>query len=401
MQEKLVIYIHAHAPANPDWVLINAEGVCSEPVIRGEPLLLAGLASERDVIVIVPADSILLTTVTLPKMNRARLLKALPFALEEQLVDEVESLHFASGVTQENGELPVAIVAHEKMQFWMAFIHEWQLKPDALIPLTLAVPLEAMAVHIIIDHMANVRTGNYLGFACDQHNLMPFLTIAFTDLDLHPSVIHIHNVTSHASANELTVTSKIDETLITPAQLLVLLAGTVTQSPYINLLQGTYTVKKARLPATDKMIKAMTWLVASWVALLFLYPAVSYFILGSKLSQINSQISQIYKRHFPAASSMVAPKLRMDDKLKKLEASAGENRLLLLMGYVGKGLTASQNVKLKRLDFQGGQLTMELTAASSDDFSGFADFLSNEGLTVKQQNATLSGTRVNATLQVE
>lgn len=401
MQEKLIIYLHAHSPTNPDWLIINEEGVCSGQVTRGEPVELAGYAKNRHVIVIVPAESILLTSVVLPKMNRQCLLKAVPYALEEQLVDDVEKLHFATADFNEQGELAVAIISHASMQQWLDLLREWQVKPDAIVPMTSTIPIEEDTLHVFVDYMAEVRTDIYAGFACDTQNLMSCLNLAFTDENRMPSTICIHNATSEPCADQLRVTAKVLEDFVTPDQLLVTMAQTVTSTPYINLLQGVYATKQSRLPQTQRMLRGIMVLAASWVALLFLYPVVSYFILGGKLSQIDSEIAHIYKLNFPQASSMVAPKIRMEDKLRQLEGQAGENKLLLLLGYAGEGLANATNVKLKRVDYQGGMLTMELSAASSDDFSSFADYLTSAGLNVKQENATLSGSRVNATLQVE
>jgi general secretion pathway protein L len=179
------------------------------------------------------------------------------------------------------------------------------------------------------------------------------------------------------------------------------LAANMQHMPAINLLQGKYAVKKAKFPQSDKMWKLMAAVAVAWVLLLFLYPAFSYFILRQRVSSIESQITQIYKRHFPQASSVVMPKARMEEKLRKFSAQAGESRFLLLLGYVGKGMLETPSIKLKRLDFQNGQLTMELTATSSEDFSAFSDFLTRQGLNVKQRNANLVGERVNAILEIE
>src|ERR1700687_202408 len=79
---------------------------------------LAALAMGKEVIVIVPGEDVLLVHAKLPKMNRSRFLKVLPFALEEQLIDEVETLHFALAETQDTGDLAVAVVRQQKMQEW-------------------------------------------------------------------------------------------------------------------------------------------------------------------------------------------------------------------------------------------------------------------------------------------
>ena len=145
----------------------------------------------------------------------------------------------------------------------------------------------------------------------------------------------------------------------------------------------------------------MAYLAALLAGLFFMYPTGSYIILKQRQDVLQQQISQLYRQHFPQGKTMVAPKLRMEDKLHKLQDQMGENRLLLLLGYIGKGLSGSASVNLKRFDFQNGQLTVELSAADSANFSAFNAFLTQQGLQVKQQNAVLSGERVNATLQIE
>lgn len=401
MREKLVIYMHADVLSRPDWVVIDAEGVCSLETTDGDPVALEALARNREVIVIVPAESILLTSVTLPKMNRTRLLTALPYALEEQLVDDVELLHFASNEPDENGEVFVAIVAHDCMYEWKALLNEWHIKPEAMVPMTLAIPIEEGVLNVVADSIIDVRTKLYSGFACDRVNIMACLNLAFTGDQVMPSVINISNTSSEPCADNLKVTAKVSEDFVTSGGLLEILAKTVSTTPYINLLQGAYSTHKSRLPQTQRLMRGLTVLAVSWVALLFLYPVVSYFMLGGKLRQIDGEIGHIYKQNFPQASSVTAPKMRMNDKLRQLESQTGENKLLTTLGYVGTGLTKAKNVKLKQVNYQNGVITMELSAASSDDFSSFADYLSSAGLSVKQENATLSGSHINATLQVE
>lgn len=399
MQEKLIIFLHADT--SPDWVVVNQDSTCSNLTVSGDTSELAALANQREVLVIVPSEDVLMAPVVLPKMNRIRLQKALPFALEEQLIDEIDQLHFANGDYQENGELPVAVVSYEKMQVWLTLIAGWNIKADAFIPSILSVPFEDNVIHIVINEVANVRTAMYKGFACDVDNLTTCFNLAITDSGQIPSTIKIHNATAYPYKDKLKISSFVEEQMLSKDELLTLLAKTVINASTLNLLQGEYKTKKTRMPEMQRLIKAATVLAASWLLLLFLYPFISYLILSSRLHQIDGEIKTIYQHHFPAASNMSAPKIRMDDKLRKLEGGAGQNRFLILLGYIGKGVASADNVKLKRLDFQNGQVSLEITAASSESFSGFTGFLASEGLDVKQQNATLSGSHVNATVQVE
>lgn len=395
MNSKIVIFLDSNN--HPGWAVLDSDRHAVRQVLDGNPEDLAADAREREVIVLVPGEDVLLVSAEVPKMNRARLAQALPFALEEQLVGDIDSLHFATGAYQADGTLPVAVVAHEKMRHWLELLRSWSVKADVLMPVSLALPYEESAWHVMLAESASVRSGVYHGFACERENLNEYLRLAGP----LPRQIHIHNYTSHACAGTLDDDIQCSEKLLPRSRMLADLASQAAQTQPLNLLQGQYAVKKSRLPHLHKMLQAAAVLAAVWVVLIFAWPAVSYFILKQRVSSIDSQIAVIYRRNFPQSASLVAPKLRMEEKLQKLSGQMGENRFLLLLGYMGKAMHAAPGVTLKRMDFQNSQLTLQLTAGSSDEFSAFTDYLTRQGLTVKQQNANLAGERVNATVTLE
>jgi type II secretion system protein L len=209
----------------------------------------------------------------------------------------------------------------------------------------------------------------------------------------------VYNTTNVSIQSTWSGSLTVKEELIEPLSMIEAFAQTLEKLPSINLLQGHFSVKQTQ----TQIKRTKKWLIYfsfAWVFLLFLYPSVSYFILKNRVSELDTQIAEIYKRNFPQSSSIVAPKTRMQEKLQKLKAGIGENRLLTLLGHVGKGLSTS-SVTLKRFDFRNNELTLELVAGSSDDLSTFTDFLTRQGLTVKQQNANLTGTRINTMLVIE
>lgn len=401
MQEKLVIYLHADDYAHPSWAVVDADGMVRESAYRDGALGLAEIAADKDIIVLVPAEDVLLISTTLPKMSRARLAAALPYALEEQLIADVDTLHFASGASQPNGNLPVAVVTHEKMQQWLSQLQAWNIVPDTLLPVSLALPFEENSWHIFINEMAIFRSGFFQGFACDINNFRESISLVLTSAAPLPMQIYLNNYTQQALASTLDVPITVNEEMLKPERMLADFAPHAVKKPAINLLQSQYAKQKSKFPQLKKMLQITIYLAVAWVCLLFFYPLVSYFIFKQRVSHIDDQIAVIYKNNFPQASSVIAPKLRMEEKLQKLNAQIGENRLLLLVGYVGKGMLETSSIKLKRFEFQNNQLTLELTAGSSEDFTAFTDFLTQQGLSVKQQNANLSGERISATLVIE
>lgn len=401
MQEKLIIYLHAHDLEHPSWAIVAADGLVRQSESHDNALGLSQIAEDKEVIVLVPAQEVLLTAVTLPKMSRARLTQALPFALEEKLIDDVETLHFVQGDYHADTLLPVAVVARARMDQWVELLKSWQLQVDVLMPTTFALPLEEDTWHVMLSDMAITRTGPFQGFVCDHANLSELLQLALSEADGAPTHIYIHNYTEANCTPLLDELVKVKEEKLPAGNFINDLAHYAGTLPALNLLQGYYATKKSKFPRRDKLLKATFGFAIVWIALLFLYPTVSYFILKQRTTSIDAQIAEIYKRHFPQSKSVVAPNTRLQEKLQKLSSQVGENHLFLLLGYIGKGMQSTESIKIRHFDYQNNQLTLELTAATSEDFSTFTNFLTSHGLTVKQQNANLTGSRVNATLLIE
>jgi general secretion pathway protein L len=399
MQEKLVILLHADDLTRPSYAVLASPATVTNVVQHANPDVLSEIAKDRAVIVIVPSEDVLLTTVTLPKMNRSRLLQAIPYALEEQIIDDVESMHFAAGDYRANEALPVAVVTRTKMSEWLDLLHSWGVMPDSMIPSVFALPVSAGNWTAQVSQVAMVRIDENSGFACDIDNLDEMLALALA-VNEAPRMILLDECDTQPLI--LTVPVTVEQHQVTASQLLEVMAAQVAVAAPVNLLQGDYQNKKTRrMPKLTSVLKVGVYMLAFWLFMLFLYPVVSFAILDKRAATIKDQIAVIYKRQFPSASSVVAPRERMQQKLNKLSSDFGENRLLFMMANVGKGLAKSSGVTLKRMDYQSNVMTLELSAASSEIFSTFTDALMQQGLRVKQQNANLNGARVNATLQIE
>ena len=397
--QKLVILLHAQDLTHPSWVVLDAAGQVLQTVLHGDPVTLSAEAKNRTAIVIVPAEDVLLTSVTLPKMSRARLLQAIPYALEEQIIEDVETMQFAAGEYHANEKLAVAVTSRAKMSEWTALLKSFAITPDVMIPAIFALPCSEGIWHACVNDVAAVRTGVASGFACDKINLAEMLSLAIANADLLPQEIAFTNI--HGTL-QLSLQVAVQEKIITSEQLMESMAQQAAVMPPLNMLQGDFQQKKARgMPKMTNLIRTAAYLGVAWLALMFLYPVISFAILDQRARDIKSQIAVIYKKQFPNSSSIVAPKERMQQKLNKLSSGISDNHLLTMMANIGTGLSQASGVILKRMDFQNNVMTLEISAGSSGVFSDFTDALTRQGLQVKQQNANLSGAHVSATLEIE
>lgn len=400
MQEQVVLYIPNNLDNHPSWVVFDKDNQILQAQHEGAPSGLAEVTSGRKVTVVVPSESLAILKANMPKMNAVKLMKALPFAIEEELIDDVANLHFALSPQGEMGDVMVVAVNQQQMQDWLQWLDTWGVQANRMIPLVLSLPIKDKTWAISAAETLSVRIDEYDGFVCDRENADTYLSAAISERKIVPEVIDIIKTTRKIIGSALKVTAEIKETLVSDEKWLTQCAPAAISVPSLDLLQGAYSAKKSRTYQGDKLRKIAIGLVVASVVLIMMTPFVSTLMLSHRNNQLLSSMRAIYSQQFPSAKRMIAPKMRLTDKLQQTQAQLGQNRLLLLLGYLGQGLSKSNGIKLKQLRYQGSQVTIELTATNSDDFSSFSDYLTNIGLNVEQQNAVLSGSRINATLVI-
>lgn len=129
----LVIRLHSDDSSQSSWIAVDGDGTRRGPPAEGGLADAARHVGDRTVIVLVPATEVATLSVNLPARG-ARLEAALPYALEDQVADDVENLHFAAGARRDNGELPVAVVARSKMAEWLAVLEDAGIQAAKIIP---------------------------------------------------------------------------------------------------------------------------------------------------------------------------------------------------------------------------------------------------------------------------
>lgn len=116
---------------------------------------------------LVPTEQVRLLAVDLPLASRAKRLEALPFAIEDQIAEPIESVHLALGAEIAPKRYLVGVVRHDVMAGWVDAAEEAGLGHAAMVPDALALPRPAegeWAVELGADR-AVVRAGDGTGFA--------------------------------------------------------------------------------------------------------------------------------------------------------------------------------------------------------------------------------------------
>ncbi len=361
----------------------------------------AAAATGARVVVLAPASEMILLHAQVPSRNRARTLQALPYALEEQLAEDVERMHFAAGQEDDHG-IAVAAVAKAKLDAWLSMLRAVGIDADAVVPDVTAVPWQQGQWSVVVDgERCLVNTGATSGWAADRENLPTLLRIALGKAP-PPEQIALYG------ARDDTRISGLDS-LAVPFQwhsyagdALALLAGHYRPESSINLLQGAYR----KLSETANSGRRWRW-VAALGAILVAVHLGTLFAESHRLAQRTArtaqQIDDLFRADFPDIKRIVNAKAQMQQQLDALRSSArgpNDSNFLQLLQYAGPALHQTDQVTLRRLHYADQRLDVELGARDFQTLDKLKHELLNKGLEVEIDSASAEEKGVAGRLRV-
>jgi len=131
MAHTLLLRLPAPGQEDTEWLTIDEAGEPATARQRGPLSLAAAVGRTAKVILIAPATQILLAEPELPPGSGVRLARAVPFALEEQLTEDIDHLVFALGKRPASGGTPVAVVSRSVLQGWLSDLSAAGITPAA------------------------------------------------------------------------------------------------------------------------------------------------------------------------------------------------------------------------------------------------------------------------------
>ena len=400
MRNMLLLRANLSDDPRWSWLHLDSTGEARGVITTGSLADAAAEAEGLRVLVLMPATDCLLTSVRVPGRNRKKLLQAAPYALEEQLSEDVEQLHFAIGVELDDGSWQVAVINKQRMETLMATLAEAGLDVQQVIPEQLAVPLSAEGDSVLIDHdMAIVRNSMYSGYAVDRDNLGIVLAAGQPEEAETPAVLQLY-VEQDASPDlaDYPAETRIEHYARDP--LSILAQGLDIKA--INLLQGEFG-QTGEWGRVLRPWRATAALLLAGVLISNAVMAVDYYRLGKESDQLKTQIEATFRKAFPEIKRLVNPRAQMQQKLDQLQNRQGTgNRFLDLIGQAGVVLKDTQGVEVTGANYRGGRLDLDLMVTSLQLLDQLKQALAKGNrLSVEIQSATTeSDRRVKSRLRI-
>jgi len=352
------------------------------------------LTRGRKVVLLLPNKDISLTSVNIPSKNKKQLLKAVPFALEDSLAEDIDALHFS--IHQDNSEeTNVAIINRQTLDSYIDLLKNQGITSHYVLPQLLAQPYPDNGWSIIRDNdLVNVRLSGFKGFICDKDLLPIFLSEQLENGNKVPELIFTNLEKSELpeALQDIPIEKKDSGQAHYPS---------TTDALDLNLLSGFISHKKE---------SSVNW--KAWKPTLVLGSLVGAMALGilawqtntlkQESGQLKLAIEKIFTSTFPKSRVVDAPQ-QMNSKLAQLKNRAGKtvDSPLPLIADITPLLKQYKDMTLSEIRYQDDELLLVMQSPNLTRIETFKkDVAKKAKLKVLVKSSTTTSDKVEAILVI-
>ena len=375
-----------------------------------------------------PAGDTVLISATLPTRSPRKIVQALPFALEDRLLGDPETLHFAYRV-ESDGSLSVAVTARDRLRRWEDALAQAGIKPVTLCPATLLVPwaLDCWSLAFAEDEVL-VRTGNASGFvtplslrpdsgqaqtapptAMDGGTEVttgavlppPLLAAALEDaarVQKTPDYLVVFNAPLDFPAEswgaQLKVPVRIEQASVWDKQ--------DDPSAPLNLLQGQFEQKgqisDSLRPYFPAAVMLLIWMLGN-----IGIDLSDWWKLRRQHQEYTREMTSLLLTSFPETKTVLDPAAQMQRSIDALLARSGkqDRDLLPMLAKTATALRADPRVRLRGLRYAEHSLTLELSWPAAGTPDAVKAALEAGGLRTEMQALTPRAGEVDGRLRLQ
>ena len=314
--------------------------------------LLGEAAADDRVVLLLPAEDAVITTVDLPVRQRARLMQALPFALEEQLADDVDTMHFALGGKTTQGGHHVAAIRADRLEAYLAPFEHCAATVEAAYLDAQLLPLEAgISTALWLEAQRGLLKTDGQALAMDTE----LLAIALEQLD-------------HPEAAEVWLADGLDAPAGLPADatrhqvrdgIEQLAQWAHAGHGALNLLQGAFR------PQAEQSQWWRPWLPAAVIGGILVllatgYQAVDLVQKRQTLQALEADNIAQFQQLFPAEQRIVDVRTQLEQQLRQLNNPNDAQGFLFLLDQTQQAFADSSSFAMTELQYRDGQLFIGL-----------------------------------------
>ncbi|MFT4822417.1 MAG: general secretion pathway protein L [Cryomorphaceae bacterium] len=397
MQDRVVVrLIEDQLVWYPPGMNTGAQSLGLEDAL--DRLLLMAAEPRANLCFAAPGTDVTLLRVEFSQAEKKHINKALPFALEEQLVSDIDDLHFSTQLLDQS-TLCAAICDKQKMGEWqeiLAYIpnlNQW-------IPEAQLLPWEEGQWTIVLEeNYALVRSGACEGFSVERSSLANMLQALVHETQEMPSAVVVYGQDQNI------------EKVLLPDSLIELMqwrhgdfrtAMMLAQdnNPAVNLLQGAFG---QRLPLQrwwrEWRLVAAVFFGAFCLQLIAGY--ANFLSLEQQNIALRQEAEKSARQVFPRGV-LNQPEKQIERELNSLKGTAQSSGFVHLISRVGEVVAKKPGARIDSINYndKGDEMRINLTAKNYEDVEAIRTAMTNLGLQAVMENSNAQGDQVRARLRV-
>lgn len=327
-----------------------------------------------------------LQLISLPRLPDKKARLAIPFALEDNLAQPLESLHFAfSNTFHENGHYLVAVIEKNIIESLIKQFEQHQIRFDtitldwfALLPGEISCMPDYALIHNSTFHGALTY---------------PLLTLSKNELTSACSHIYCFS------------DSGIQENSIPPERPLqtenmpsyTWIAKRLLNQPCINFCQEKFLQNPGQ-HRLKQWYRYAGYLTLSWLLSLIILMLIHWFSHQKEIRQLDEKIGIVYHQLFPQAQQVINPRFRISQYLKTTQNTSNDIFWKLLSKF--SSVLNNTKIEVTHLQWQNGNLQIQCTTSDFTVLNQLEEQLKKAGLKVKQNQAATENESIHSTLEL-
>ena len=358
-------------PAKPDqatWSHVNNQGELTSRITSGSLEDAAVVAQQHKVVVLIDSSNVHLNHVQLPTTNRQKMLRAIPYALEEQLAEDIEDFHFVIGKADPHYGTPVAGIRKDTIEGLLAAFNQAGISIDAIIPDAICTPAAPDQWSVLFHAgKALVQFQALIGSVIDTANLPLLLQASLGKAENKPARIvcfYLDGKEPDPALEQIDPDVEIVKVAYNTHPLVVF-CGEFSRAKSLNLLQGKYKPRRKSSGQWYRWRLAAS-LAAAWVLMYAGINLVELNSLEKKNAELGLQIEDIYKKSFPGSKRIVNPRVQMEQKLNELRGGGGPqgSQFLALLTESVSAISSQKDIEIQSIDFRNNRMDIGLTGTN-------------------------------------
>lgn len=393
MQKTILVHLHDVTLNSVSWVFAKEEGVPVTEAQVGNLHDLSTICTGHKVALIIPSTLLTFTKIQLPVTDRERMLRALPYAMEDRIIDDIDNMHFSIN-SWNNNQANLSAISRQQMDILIERFNTAGINPDYIIPDLFLVPFTKGSWTVLVTNIyALIRTDEFSGFSLDNYNLQQGLLLNLSQASSLPTsvnIFHKNDVEDFSSDKLLPDFPDISLSNTTyENEYVTLFQDHFSENLPFNLLQGRYS-KHEQIANIWRSWRPVAVFTAIIFILYTLSISIDIYKLNKKIALVDNEITTLFKKTLPDTRKIINPKAQLQQRISELNKNSDNSEFgfLPLLAKSANSITSNKNIKLNSMTYKDGKLDIELIIDTFQNLDTLKSKIESKGTIAEILSAT-------------